>query len=137
MKGIKAYQKVQVMTADGVRLVVMLYEGVVKFNRMAVLAIKDDEIEKRSLYINRSAAIISELCGALDMERGAEVALNLRDLYIYCLTRLSEANNKNSIDIIDEVTGLFLEVKEGWDALAISGARREKSSLPAGAVYGT
>jgi len=136
MKGIKAYQKVQVMTSDGVRLVVMLYEGVVKFNRMAVLAIEDNDIEKRSLYINRSAAIINELCNALDMKRGEEVAINLRDLYIYCLTRLSEANNKNSIEIIDEVTGLFLEVKEGWDSLAISGTRREKSPLSAGAVYG-
>ncbi len=137
MQGLKAYQKVQVMTSDGVRLVVMLYEGVVKFNRMAVLAIKDSDIEKRSQYINRSVAIISELCNALDMKRGAEVALNLRDLYIYSLARLSEANNRNSVEIIEEVTGLFLEVKEGWDAIAVSGARAGKPRLEAGAKYGT
>jgi len=136
MKGIKAYQKVQVMTADSVRLVVMFYEGVVKFNRMAVMAIENNDIENRSLYINRSAAIISELCSALDLERGAEVALNLRDLYIYCLTRLSEANNKNSTKIIDEVTHIFLEVKEGWDALVVSGAQAGKSRLEVGARYG-
>jgi len=137
MQGLKAYQKVQVMTSDGVRLVVMLYEGVVKFNRMAVLAIKDSDIEKRSQYINRSVAIISELCNALDMKRGAEVALNLRDLYIYSLARLSEANNRNSVEIIEEVTGLFLEVKEGWDAIAVSSARAGKPRLEAGAKYGT
>jgi len=136
MRGVKAYQKVQVMTSDGVHLVVMLYEGVVKFNRMAILAIEDNDIEKRSLYINRSVAIISELCNALDMKRGAEVAINLRDLYIYCITRLSEANNNNSINIIDEVTGIFPEVKEGWDALALSGVQDVKPGLEVGAVYG-
>jgi len=136
MRGLQAYKKVQVMTADGVRLVVMLYEGIVKFNRMAVLAMEDNDIEKRSIYINRSVAIISELCNALDMERGAEVAINLRDLYIYSLARLCEANNKNSITMIEEVTALFLEVKEGWDALALSGEGRAKPRLEAGAGYG-
>jgi len=137
MKGIKAYQKVQVMTSDGVHLVVMLYEGVVKFNKMAALAIEDNDIEKRSHYINRSTAIISELCNSLDMEKGKEVAANLRDLYIYCMTRLSEANNKNSTAIIEEVTRLFLEVKEGWDTIALSGAGAAKSSVEAGRGYGT
>lgn len=136
MHGLQAYQKVQVMTADGVHLVVMLYEGVVKFNRMAVLAMEDNDIEKRSHYINRSVAIISELCNALDMERGAEVALNLRDLYIYSLARLSEANNKNSTTMVEEVTAIFLEVKEGWDALAVSGERRVKPRLEVGVGYG-
>ncbi len=136
MKGIKAYQKVQVMTSDRVRLVVMLYEGVIKFNRLAALAIKDNDIEKRSQYINRSVAIISELCNSLDMERGAEVALNLRDLYLHSLARLAEANNQNSVRIIDGVTALFAEVKEGWDALAASGANAGKPALEAGARYG-
>ncbi|MFQ5479848.1 MAG: flagellar export chaperone FliS [Thermodesulfobacteriota bacterium] len=136
MKGIKAYQKVQVMTSDRVRLVVMLYEGVIKFNRLAALAIKDNDIEKRSEYINRSIAIISELYNALDMQRGEEVAINLRDLYLHSLTRLAEANNKNSIRIIEGVTALFAEVKEGWDALVASGAGAEKPSIEAGAGYG-
>jgi len=124
------------MTSDGVRLVIMLYEGVVKFNRMAVLAIEDNDIENRSRYINRSVAIISELCSALDMERGKEIALNLRDLYGYCLARLSEANNSNSAEIIEEVTRIFIEVKEGWDALAISGVQTGKPRLEVGARYG-
>ncbi len=120
MKGVQAYQKVQVMTSGGVRLVVMLYEGVIKFNRLAVLAINEKDIEKRTNYINRSVAIISELYNALDMERGKEVARNLSDLYIYSLAQLSEANRKNSAEIINKVTDLFIEVKEGWDAIAAS-----------------
>ncbi len=134
MKGVKAYQRVQVMTSDRVRLVVMLYEGVIKFNRLAALAIKDNDIEKRSEYINRSVAIISELFNALDMERGQEVALNLRDLYLHSLARLTEANNQNSVRIIDGVTALFAEVKEGWDAIAASGV--DKPQVRAGVRYG-
>lgn len=138
MKGIKAYQKVQVMTSDRVRLVVMLYEGVIKFNRLAAMAIKDNDIEKRSLYINRSVAIISELFNALDMEKGEEVALNLRDLYLHSLARLSLANKENSIRMIEGVTALFAEVKEGWDALAASGAAAggDQPKLEAGARHG-
>jgi len=110
------------MTSGGVRLVVMLYEGVIKFNRLAVLAVKEKDIEKRTNYINRSVAIISELYNALDMERGGEVARNLRDLYLYSMAQLSEANRKNSAEIISKVTELFIEVKEGWDAIAASNA---------------
>jgi len=120
MKGVKAYQKVQVMTSGGVRLVVMLYEGVIKFNRLAVMAVRENNIKKRTDYINRSVAIISELYNALDMERGGEVARNLHDMYVYCLGRLSEANKRNSAEIIEEVTGLFAEVKGGWEALTSS-----------------
>jgi len=108
--------------------VVMLYEGVIKFNRLAVLAVKEKDIEKRTNYINRSVAIISELYNALDMERGGEVARNLSDLYLYSLAQLSEANKKNSAEIINKVTELFIEVKEGWEAIAASKAASAKNA---------
>jgi len=136
MKGVQAYQKVQVMTADGVRLVVMLYEGVIKFNGLAVESIKERDIEKRTYYINRSAAIISDLYNSLDMERGGEVAANLRDLYLYSMTRLTEANMKNSPAVIKEVTALFVEIKSGWDEIARSGVPGRAADSPARVAHG-
>ena len=127
MKGVRAYQKVQVMTSGGVRLVVLLYEGVIKFNRLAARAVRDGDINGRSNYINRSAAIINELQGALDMERGGEIARNLRDLYAYCLVRLMEANMNNSAARIEEVTALFTELKRGWEAVAAGGTGGTKT----------
>jgi len=109
------------MTCGGVRLVVMLYDGVIKFNGLAVMAVRERDIEKRTDYINRSVAIISELYNALDMERGGEVARNLRDLYTYSMGQLAEANRKNSAEMIEGVTKIFKEVKEGWEAVAASG----------------
>ncbi len=117
MNRVSQYQKVQVMTADRVRLIIMLYDGVLKFNKCAQRAIKDGDIEARSTYINRSQAIIGELKNSLNMEEGGEVARNLSRLYDFSMDKLSEANLKNDNAAINAVTKVIGELKSGWEGI--------------------
>ncbi len=114
MTNIEQYQKVQVMTSDGVRLIIMLYEGIIRFNSGAIEAINNDNIKDRVYFINRSMDIISELNGALNMEEGGEVAKNLSKLYDYCVHALNKANAENSVEALEGVNRVVAEVKAGW-----------------------
>lgn len=95
------------------KLIEMLYEGVLRFNAQAKFAIKNSDIEKRSYWINRSTAIISELLNNLDMSAG-EVSEYLHGLYGYQLQQLGKANLENSMEKIDEVNVVIKGLLEAW-----------------------
>lgn len=118
MNGVEQYQNVQVMTADGVRLIIMLYEGVVRFNNSARLCMEKGDVEGRSYNINRSFAIVSELANSLDMEQGGEVAENLARLYEFSAHQLTTANAANDPAPLESVNRVFEELKAGWEAIA-------------------
>ncbi len=117
MKSVKAYQNVQVMTADRVRLIIMLYEGVIRFNRQAQDAIRDKDIRARGTSINRSIAILSELINSLNMEEGGEIASRLFSLYEYSIQQLTAANLRNDPAPIDAVNRVIGELKGGWEGM--------------------
>ncbi len=128
MTNIEQYQKVQVMTSDGVRLIIMLYEGIVRFNTGAMEAIENGNIKDRVYFINRSMDIISELNGALNMEAGGEVAENLSKLYDYCVHSLNKANAQNSVEALEGVNRVITEVKAGWLGITSDKAAADTSS---------
>jgi flagellar protein FliS len=110
----KEYQKNSVMTADGVGIVILLYEGVVNFNNMTRAAIEANDVEKRTVFVNKSMAIVGELNDALDMDIGGVVGKNLRRLYTYMIEELMRANTNNDPAPLDIVNTLISELKEGW-----------------------
>ena len=95
------------------KLIVMLYEGVLRFNAQAKKAIKDSNIEKRVYFVNRSIAIVTELAAVLDMEQG-DVSAYLDGLYNYQIQLLAEAGNENSTEKIDECSNVFKGLLEAW-----------------------
>jgi flagellar protein FliS len=90
-----------------------MYEGVLRFNAQAKKSIKDNNIEKKTYWINRSIAVIAELINSLDFSHG-DVAAYLNGLYNYQIKLLSEANLQNDIEKIDEVTNVFKGLLEAW-----------------------
>ena len=72
--------------------------------------------------VKKVNGLLGELAGALDMERGEEIAKNLLALYSYMMTRLTVANLHNDMLIIDEISKLVREIKTGWDEVVASGA---------------
>ncbi len=118
MSKIHKYQNVQVMTADKVRIIILLYEGIIRFNKGAQQAIKNGEIELRNNAINRSIAIITELCNSLDMEKGGNIAQNLLSLYQFSIEHLTRANLNNNPRYIEAVNKVINELKSGWEHIA-------------------
>jgi flagellar protein FliS len=130
MNNVQKYQNVQVMTSDRVRLIIMLYDGMIRFNTGAQKAIAEGDIESRSYNINRSLAIVTELCSSLDMERGGEIAENLFHLYQYGIEQLNTANMKNDSKPIDVFNRIINELKQGWEAISESKAEAPVVAAP-------
>ena len=118
MKGIEAYQDAAVTTQSKGRLIVLLYEGAIKFLRLAVKELEARDYEAKGRYINRAQDIINELNAVLDTEAGGEIASNLRRLYCYMNRRLAEANTQRDPQMIQEVITLMEELNQSWKAIA-------------------
>jgi len=117
MKGIAAYQQTAIGTQSKGRLIVMLYDGAIKFMKLAVRELEAGNYTAKGQYINRAQDIINELNAVLDTESGGEIALNLRRLYVFMNRRLSEANTKRDPQMIAEVIGLMGELNQSWKAI--------------------
>ncbi len=118
MKGVEIYQDAAVTTQSSGRVVVMLYEGAIKFLKLAIKEIESNNPEGKGTYITKAVDIIYELNTVLDMEAGGEVAQNLRSLYLFMNQQLLKANLQQSADMVKEVIELLEELNEGWKAIA-------------------
>jgi flagellar protein FliS len=117
MKGIAAYQDSAVTTQSKGRLIVLLYDGAIKFMKLAIKELEANNLEAKGKYINKTKDIINELNAVLDMNVGGEIAANLRKLYLYMNNRLSEANIKRDPKMIHEVIELMEELNQSWKAI--------------------
>jgi flagellar protein FliS len=117
MNGIAAYQQNAVTTQSRGKVVVMLYEGAVRFLKKAIEAMGNQDNEQKNLYLNKACDIILELNVSLDMEVGGEIAQNLRNLYMFMIRHLNAAHVENSPRPLEEVIGLLEELNEGWRAI--------------------
>ncbi|MEK6531686.1 MAG: flagellar export chaperone FliS [Deltaproteobacteria bacterium] len=112
------YQNVQILTADRVKIIIMLYDGVIRFNKLAQSAIEEGDIENRALYINKSHAILGELYNSLNMQAGGEIARNLARLYEFSISELNVASFRNDPAPLGVVNRVIAELKLGWEKIA-------------------
>ena len=73
------------------------------------------EVVAKGKSLGKAIRLINQLNNTLDMDRGREIADNLRALYVYMLARLTTANITNDPAIVGEVMSLLQKVKAGWD----------------------
>jgi len=118
MNGIAAYQNSSVTTQSKERLIVLLYDGAIKFMNLAIKELQAGNYQAKGQYINKAQDIINELNAVLDMKAGGEIATNLRKLYFFMYNRLSEANIKRDPQMIRDVIKLMEELNQSWKAIA-------------------
>ncbi|MCI6217795.1 MAG: flagellar export chaperone FliS [Helicobacter sp.] len=108
------YQQNAVMVESPVKLVEMLYEGILRFCTQAKRNIESGDIEKKIYYINRVTDIFTELLNTLDYEKGGDVADYLAGLYTYQIKLLTQANVTNDVSKIDIVLNVAQGLLEAW-----------------------
>ena len=123
------YKQVQVKTANRGKLLVMLYQGCIKFLRLAKKSIEEEDIENANNYIIRSQDIIRELMNTLDREKGGELADNIYNLYDFLNRQLIEANVNKDIDKISVVEEMMLELLESWEQIVSGNGDEEEPQL--------
>ena len=106
-----------VATADNVKLILMLFDGLLESLAATRGHIMHGNITEKSKSIARCNRIILGLQTSLDFEQGGDLARNLNDLYGYVTRRLVHANANNDLAILDEVRSLMSEIREAWSNL--------------------
>ncbi|MFL5826702.1 MAG: flagellar export chaperone FliS [Thermoleophilaceae bacterium] len=113
-----AYKESAVLTAPPERLVVMLYDGAIRFLRQAQVLMGEGRIEATNHRLQRGEAIIDHLLATLDMERGGEIAQRLQALYLFSRRQLTQARLRKSQADIEHVIRWLTELRSAWAQLA-------------------
>lgn len=108
----QTYQQNSVMTASPQELTLMLYNGCLKFIRLSKKAMTEKNYEVKNTNIIKAQNIIQELRITLNQE--IEISNNMTQLYEYMYTRLVDANMKNNLEILEEVEGYVVELRDTW-----------------------
>ena len=115
-RSLGAYKKVQANTASPGQRVVMVYDGVRKSLKAAILAIESgnpEEIETANNQIQLAEQLVTELKRALDMRAG-EVSVTLKDLYEFWLRHMTEANTEKDAKKLEEVQEMVEQLLDTW-----------------------
>ena len=79
-----------------------------------------NEVIAKGKALGKAIRLLNQLNTSLDMERGQQIAQNLRSLYVYMLARLTLANATNDSQIVSEIVALVQKVKAGWDQIVVN-----------------
>jgi flagellar protein FliS len=118
VNGHDRYLEMAVETASPARLIVMLYDGAIRFINEAAHAMQQRDYETQNAKLQRAQKILAELISSLDFDKGGEIAENLFRLYTYMYNQLVEANINDNLDRLQHVVHLLSELREAWDAIA-------------------
>ena len=113
----KSYREEQVNGLSQKELILMLYDGAVKFACEAKEAIENKDYVRSHKAILRARDIVTELLRILDMEKGGEVAKNLQRLYVYMIGRLVEVNFTKELRLLDNVVDILQNLRSAWAEL--------------------
>jgi flagellar protein FliS len=108
-----------VVAADPHKLILMLFDGAIFAVAAAAANAKKGNLKSMSKEILRASNVISEgLRDSLDTSVGGDLAVRLASLYDYMCVRLQAANLKGDQAILNEVSGLLIELRGGWEEIA-------------------
>ncbi|ETT48892.1 flagellar export chaperone FliS [Paenibacillus sp. FSL H7-0942] len=106
------YRQSSVQTSTPAQLVIMLYDGAIRFVKVGLEGLNNQDIEKANLNLGKAQTIISELMSTLD--QSYDVSKNLFALYEYTNYLLIEANIRKSPEKAEEAIGYLTDLRETW-----------------------
>ena len=109
-----AYLENMVRTASPAKLIELLYQRAVELLKNAEKFVTNKEYIKANENLKKAQDIVTELNLSLDMEKGGQIAQNLRALYNYMFKKLVDANVKKDAEAIKEVRGMLEELLDTW-----------------------
>lgn len=110
----RQYQKTQVTTASREKILLMLYEGAIRFTKQARAAMQEKKLAEKGKYISKATAILSELMATLDFKVGGQLAEDLENLYIFMIDKLIEGNINNDVECLNAVEKLLMTLYSAW-----------------------
>jgi len=126
LRAATAYRATQVESRSQLELVVLLYDGLVRFLTEGREAIARRDLHAKRTAIARGLAILGHLQSTVDRDRGGDIAVQLLSLYGYISRRIVDANVKLDVEPLDEALRLIAPLRDAWTEIAA--ARTAKST---------
>lgn len=128
------YRENQVTTASRGQLLLMVYDGLLRFLAEAKQAMSEQKYEQQNTNIAKAQNLLLELLCTLDHDIQPELANNLDRLYRYMYDRLTWANVHDEEQTITEVARLISELRSAWAEADLLARHNEGFRLVGGAV---
>jgi flagellar protein FliS len=113
-----AYREQSVLTATPGQLVLMMYDGCLRFLHQAAYALRAGDAPGCDRRLRRAEAIIDELLVTLDKDRGGVIASRLEGIYVFSKRHLIEARIEGDPAMIEKVSELLGELRAAWAEIA-------------------
>ncbi|MEM7672356.1 MAG: flagellar export chaperone FliS [Verrucomicrobiota bacterium] len=114
----KSYKTASISTVSPGKLILMLYDGALKFMHEAELGFRDKHFVRRNEIVNnnliKAQKIINELQNSLDLSVQGDLPKTLNDLYEYCFNRLEIANVQKRPQAVKEAYAVISDLRSAW-----------------------
>ncbi|MBV5329159.1 MAG: flagellar export chaperone FliS [Chlorobium sp.] len=128
MNAYNKYQQNQVLSASPEQILLMLFDGAIRFTRQAIIALEEDNSAGFYHGISKAMAIVTELSNSLDHAVGGEIAENLDALYHFMTQELIQANLHKDMAKLRVVEGLLVDLRSTWgEAIKIN---KQEQQIP-------
>lgn len=108
------YKQVSILSASREQILLMLYEGAIKFTKLAMKAIEEKKIADRGQNILRAYDIILELHATLDHKVGGDLSKQLEQLYLFMMDQYTQANIKGEMAPLQANLKVLENLYDGW-----------------------
>lgn len=111
------YRRTQLFGMSQAELVVMLYQGAIRFLREAVELVGAERYDLSWQRFDRARRIVVHLCGTLNRDAG-EIAEKLSALYAFVIEQITVANARRDVRAAESCIQILSTLKEGWEGVA-------------------
>ncbi|VAX25326.1 hypothetical protein MNBD_NITROSPINAE02-671 [hydrothermal vent metagenome] len=108
------YRANEVSTVSKAKLILLMYDGAIRFINEAIRRVDTNDVAGRGMYISKAQKIVDELNGALNHKAGGEVAVNLDKVYVEVSRNLIDANIKGSKEPLDSALSSMKGLRSAW-----------------------
>ena len=108
------YKATSIQSASKEKLLLMMYEGAIKFTKRAIKAAEEKKIAERCENIGRAFDIVMELNNTLDHKVGGEIAKSLEQLYMFITEQYTKANMNGSVEPLKSSLKILETLYSGW-----------------------
>ena len=123
-QGLKGYKEMSILSAKPEQLILMLYDGALRFLRQAIKSLEDDDLETAHHNFIRTQNILTELIASLNFDRGGEIALNLFRIYEFMHYTLVQANVKKEPEPARHIYEQIKTLRDSWES-ALKNQRKQ------------
>lgn len=121
------YKQTSIQSASREKILLMLYEGAIKFTKLGIKACEEKKIADRGYNIGRAYDIIMELNNTLDHKVGGEIASHLEQLYMYVMEEYTKANISGKPEHLRNALKIIENLYQGWLG-AVEKIKKEQES---------